>query len=485
MAGIRVEGSVSGNVAEVDSNNNLKVNLPTTMSQAGYDVNISEVDAGTITGASLRRAVMVTQGRKLAVGFDTPVFDYTFNATAQDTGIWKHAFVTMTCTEGAGSVLFNAAGNSTVAANTASLSTWRYFNLLGGAPLRVSMTLQITASALTNQVWEAGLFSPATGIADGVYFRYSSAGLVGIINYNSVETPTGVLLASIAPNTAVDLVIITGEGSTEFWADSGAGLILLGTLATPATQSEPFMSACLPLTVQQRNAGTVSGATQMQLKWTDCNIMQKSLALEMPYPNQMVLQKGNHQGLSGGTMGSLALYTNNLAPGAGAAMTNTTAALGTGLGGQFSALPTLAANTDGVICSYAVPAGTVNQTPRTLVITGVHISSMVTTALTGGPVQYFYSLAFGHSNVSLATSETGSFVTATAKAPRRVPLGCETFASAAAVGVTGTPGGIHIPFYSPIIVNPLEFIAVVGKNVGVVTTLGVITFLITFDHYWI
>ena len=39
-------------------------------------------------------------------------------------------------------------------------------------------------------------------------------------------------------------------------------------------------------------------------------------------------------------------------------MTNTTAALGTGLGGQFSALPTLAVNTDGIICSYLNPIPT-------------------------------------------------------------------------------------------------------------------------------
>jgi hypothetical protein len=56
-----------------------------------------------------------------------------------------------------------------------------------------------------------------------------------------------------------------------------------------------------------------------------------------------------YQGQTGGTLGSTALYTNNLAPTAGVAMTNTTAALGSGLGGQFSALPTLAVNNDGII----------------------------------------------------------------------------------------------------------------------------------------
>lgn len=487
MAGIRVEGNISGNVAEVDSNNNIKVNLPTDIAQAGYDINVAEVDAGSITGTSLRRAMMVTQGRKLAVGFDTPIFDYTFNANAQDTGVWKYQFTTMTTTQGSGSVLFNAAGTSTVNGNNAALSTWRYFTLLGGAPIRVSTTIQITAAAQSSQVFEIGLFLPNTSIADGVYFRYSSAGLFGVINYNSAETTTSQLVAALTPNATVDLIITTGEGSTEFWADFGlgGGTVLLGSLLTPLAQSDPFMSTSLPLTAQQRNSGTVSGSPQMQVKWTDCNVTQKSLAFEMPYSTQMVLQKGNYQGLSGGTMGQLTNYTNSLAPGVGSAMTNTTAALGTTLGGQFSTLPTLTANTDGIVCSYAVPAGSISQTARTLVITGVHISSMVTTVLVGGPVQYFYALAFGHTAVTLATAETASFVTGTNKAPRRLPIGCETFTAAAAVGSVGTPGGLHLLLSTPIVVNPLEFIAITAKNTGVVTSSGVITFLVTFDHYWI
>jgi hypothetical protein len=54
----------------------------------------------------------------------------------------------------------------------------------------------------------------------------------------------------------------------------------------------------------------------------------------------------SYQGQTGQTLGSTALYTNSQAAGAGAAMTNTTAALGSGLGGQFAALPTLAISTD-------------------------------------------------------------------------------------------------------------------------------------------
>ena len=66
-------------------------------------------------------------------------------------------------------------------------------------------------------------------------------------------------------------------------------------------------------------------------------------------------------------MGGLSKYTNNTNATA-AVPTNTTAALGTGLGGEFWETDTLAVNTDGIIQSFQVPAGTVNTQGKRLVI---------------------------------------------------------------------------------------------------------------------
>jgi hypothetical protein len=102
----------------------------------------------------------------------------------------------------------------------------------------------------------------------------------------------------------------------------------------------------------------------------------------------------------------------------------------------------------------------------------------VTTTLTGGPVLYAYSLAFGHTGVSLATAEANG----TAKAPRRISLGYETFATTAAAGVIGA--SVYMAFNSPICVQPGEFVQLVAKNLGTVTTGGVITFQVTFDGFF-
>jgi hypothetical protein len=485
MGGVRLEGN-SGVLADVDANLNLKINLPTTLAQAGYASAMFETDAGVRTGVKAMRSPYVSVNRRLSNGRDSTVFNYGFNATAQDTGVWKCAFTTQTITQGGGSVLFNA--NSTLTTTTyCSLSTWKYFNLLDGAPLRVSATLlQSLSNIPANAVFEAGLFLPVANAApaDGVFFRFTSAGVAGVITFNGVETTTGIILADgqVAANSADRWDIIVGQQYCEFWFDNN----LLGTLNTPSGNGTPFLTQALPFTLCERNPGAVTGAT-CQWKCTNVHVDQIDIEIGMSAPHlASVMGLMPSQGASGGTMGSASNYANNLAAGAGAVMTNTTAALGTGLGGQFSALPTLAAGTDGILCSYQNPAGGINQTPRTFVCTGIKLQGVVTTVLAGNatPVVYAFSLAYGHTAVSMATAESGSFVTATAKAPRRIPIGFESFGAAAALGTLGSTGGVMISFAAPIAINPGEFIAICAKNLGVVTTTGVVTYAVAFDGYW-
>lgn len=479
MSGIRFEGDTSGNVAEVDANHNLNVTLPDVMGQAGYAVMLSENDPGTITGSPARRSPTTSADYRFAVGRDTPIFDHDFTATAQDTGTWKCAFTTMTITESGGTALFNANSDVT-SAHGCSLQSWKHFNLLGNGGLRVEMVGAFTLAALANQVVEFGLFlaTTTTAPADGVYFRYTSAGLIGVINYNGTETPTGVLIASLVPGQMYDFQIKLNAREAEFWHDD----IMLGSIPCPSGNPQPFMTTALPVCTQFRNSGTVSGSV-MQFKLGCVHVDQKDIDMGMPLSHIQAAQGQTQQGQSGNAMGSLAFYANNLAPGAGAAMTNTTAALGTGLGGQFAALPTLTASTDGIVCSFQNPVPTVNIRGRTLMITGVRVQSLITTILSGGPLYWLYSLAFGHTAVSLATAESASFANGTAKAPRRVPLGMETIVVTAPVGTLGQ--GVAVTFASPIPVNPGEFVALCAKNVGTVTTTGVNLFLVTYDYYWI
>ena len=110
-------------------------------------------------------------------------------------------------------------------------------------------------------------------------------------------------------------------------------------------------------------------------------------------------------------------------------------------------------------------------------VTGVTIESYVQTALTGGGYNAQWSLAFGHTAVSLATAEA-----ATTKAPRRIPIGVQTVASGALA--TAKLEVVSRTFSNPVYVNPGEFIAAVTKKVGTAPSAGVIAHIVTFDYSW-
>ena len=185
---------------------------------------------------------------------------------------------------------------------------------------------------------------------------------------------------------------------------------------------------------------------------------------------------GGYQGQEGNTMGSLARVTNSANP-AAAVPTNTTAAVGTGLGGEFWETDTLAVNTDGIIASFQNPLNTVAIPGKNLVINGIYIDSYVQVVEVLGGYNAVWTAAFGHTAVSLATAEG-----ATTKAPRRVIIG--TNSVPAAVAALTQLARVFIQFKNPIVVYPGEFFAIVKKKVGTVPSSGVIAHNIFVDHYF-
>ena len=475
----RIEGNSSGNVAEVDANNQLKVALPSgaVPGAVGLVGVASVVDSGSVTGTADIRSIRGSENHRLLVGTDGLLFNDAFNASAQNTALYRAPATTQTIGfAGDGYATLNS--GSIVTANTNSaLQTYRSFSVYGSFELRAVMSMLHNQTPQTNAVTEWGLFTatlPGGAIpTDGVFFRFTTTGtFVGVISYGGTETTTANLTV---PSTNVNhqYMILIDEEHVEFWRDD----VLQAEIATPVGQGQPVKAASQPFTFRHY-IGATPPATAMQFKCSDVDIILGEINATRHWSHAAAGQGlMASQGQNGGTMGSTALYTNSLAPGAGAAMTNTTAALGSGLGGQFAALPTLAASTDGIMCSFQNPVGSTTQTPRQLVIQGINIQGMVTTLIAGGPILYFYSLAYGHTAVSMATAEA-----ATTKAPRRIPLGMEAYPLAAALGTLGQ--GVQCFLPNPISIAPGEFIAICAKNVGVVSSAGVITWLVTFDGYW-
>lgn len=477
MSGLRLEG-FSGVVMEVDANRNLNVNLPVDAMQAGYVQLAGEVgNVNDPAGKVSRVARMSAQGR-LAVGQAVQLFNEVFSYAAQNTALFTVPNSVMTAIFAGGYATLNA--NASVNANAyVILRTHQFFTCPSDLALYVEWDMMLTVVPQANCTIDCGWMQANTTVAatDGVYFRYDTTGVLkAVVNLNGTEVMSGALTVT-NPGVANKYKIVVEADEVLFYINDA----LQANIPNSTTYVRPTYANSQPFMVRTYNAGLAPAlGNPIKVGYVFVGLQDAGGLGRTQAHNSASVGGMSHQGQSGHTMGSTALFTNNLAPGAGVAMTNTTAALGSGLGGQFSALPTLAANTDGIVCSYQVPLPTANVPGKSLYITGVHVESVVSTALTGGPVVYVYSLAFGHTAVSLATAESVS-----TKAPRRIPLGVEAFDVSSAVGTNGSNNGVITQFTSPICVQPGEFVQVVAKNIGTVTTLGVISFIVMFDGYWV
>jgi hypothetical protein len=421
---------------------------------------------------------MSAQGR-LAVGESIGLFNEVFNYTAVNTALFFQATSTQTITVAGGTLNLNA--GAVVTANTYSaVKTYQYFPFQADFATYMTADMSLSNTPQLNCLVELGFIQAVNNSAptDGAFFRYdATATLKAVLNNNGTEYTSAAITAPAAGVMHKYKVVL--ENDRALYYIDGA---LVANIAAPTglgmptyAQAQPFQFRC----VHSATAPALSNTPKLGNVWIGA---QDAIGQGRNMAEFAALAgKTGAQGQSGHTMGSTALYSNSLAAGSGLAATNTTAALGSGLGGQFALLPTLAVPTDGIICSFQNPAATAAIPGKTLYVRGVKIQGCVTTVLAGNasPVILAFSLAFGHTAVSMAQAEAAG-----AKAPRRIPLGYETYAAAAAVGTLGSQQGVYMPFDAPIAVNPSEFIAVVAKNLGVVTTTGVITFQISFNSYW-
>lgn len=472
-------GSASGNVAEVDSNSQLKVALSNTDAQAGK-VRIMSENNSESGGTVYLKSPETSPDYRLRVGLDTILFEDNFNAIIQNTSTWRHVFSTMTMTQSSGFLNVNA-NSSTASGNSCSLQTHEYFPIFGTAAIYGEVVASPVNSFLANQVFETGFFVPNAGSApaDGVFFRITSAGIFGVLSFNGVETLSSAIPVTMTSGSNHKFSIVCSEREVEFWIDDENWTEVL----IPAGNAQPMLSGSMPFSINYRNTGTVSGSPVNQMKVGNVTVSLADLNAQLPFSHQAALNGMTYQTTNGIAPAQLVQFANTAEP-TGAAATNTTAALGTGLGGLFKANAMASSATDLIISSYQVPAATVNITGRNLVVTGVwadvtnQVVAVATTAF-----NFQCAVAFGHTAVSLATTEGASFSTATTKAPRRVPVGALHLPVAAAVGQVSNR--IQIQLQSPIVVYPGQFIAFIAKPIlGTATATETLLFNIGFDHYF-
>jgi len=470
--------------------NCLNTTGPTTPSGAGYDglVGISG-DSSSTSGTRRFNPIQGSEGGGLRMGIPNILWDDTFNSTAQNTGKYRFGSTTMTGAQAGGYLILNNSSITTINTN-AALQTFKVFPLFAKQELRLTMSAMHTTAPQANATTEWGFFTMgtlpnATAPTDGCFFRFNAAAeFRGVCSYNTTEVQTSTITATSA-NVNHDYTIVVQTNTVVFYVDNAVvGTLTLSTDAP--TLGQPFIQASIPITFRHINGGSAPSLA-MQLKVSDVFVVGLGPDLGRSWSTQKAgFGHMAYQGQNGGTMGTTALYANSSNP-AATVPTNTTAALGTGLGGKFQETLTLAAGTDGIISSYQNPLGGVNQTPRNLIVQGVCVGGVVTVALTTSALTGTLSLAFGHTNVSLATAETATFTTPgpTTKAARRIAIGTTSISSATAAAGTPviTSPSSCVPFISPIVVAPGEFIAVTHNKVTTAPATGAIMWSITFDAY--
>jgi hypothetical protein len=454
----------------------LEVNLPRTKANAGMAGICVQIPSNLETNYMKR--LTATETGRLMVGMDQIHFNEMFSNTSINRNIWREVAATSTVTQANGFLNLNA--NSSLGSGAyAIVQSYRYFQTYMTYATRLEMDIQFQINPVINTrvEWGYGLIATVSAPTDGVFFRVQETdrAFLAVTNYGGFEITTnlGYLEDYVTLGVTNHFTIEIHDKEVHFYIN---GSVVAEMTVNPG---RPGVTATYDLPVVFRVYNTAVPASAMVMKVANVTVNSCDMQTGKAWRDIMVgAGNGCWQGPSNsGTYTSTALYTNSMPVAAGAAATNTTAALGSGLGGQFTLLPTLTAGLDGIISSYQNTGGTNQIQGRTLYITGVTIDGIVTTVLAGGPIYGFWSLAYGATNVSLATTDAAG-----TKAPRRIPLGIQTYVVTAPVGTLGQK--IQVNFDTPIAVQQGEFIQTVMKNVGTVTTTGAITFLIGFQGYW-
>jgi hypothetical protein len=493
-------GSSTAGKANVDASYNLQVVTPgvdgTGTAKGGGHANAGTVnvmfesDSGAKTGVRDIRSPEADRDGRLRIVHDNLIDEEFFNYVAMASSKFFYNATTMTFSQSAAGVLTNA-GAVTTTTIGGTFGTIAEFPVGGSQTLVCSTSIAFSAQPNANTLIDFGFIrrgaaNPWTPL-DGAFFRLSSSGLAAVLSNGGSETTVALPLSggtgvyAYTNNVVQRYEIRLTEAGASFWING----VKYASIDTQTGNNQPIKGSTIPWGIRHAIVGGAAGAV-IQALVSDYKVYLRGA----PYADSLGTVGnrvfGSYQALSGQTPGQLAFYANSANPTA-AVPTNTTAALGTGLGGQFWETFTLAVNTDGIICSYQVPAGTIASPGRRLKITGVKLSSYIQTVLAGGPANTQYAIAFGHTAVSLATAESAAFTANGGKAPRRIPLPefTQTLTAAQAVSTAvSQPGGTIATFANPIYVNPGEFVAIVAKHVGTVGTSGTIAHVIAFDYSW-
>lgn len=475
MAGAKIALSSTTGELKNDGNGNALVTLPQDTAQAGYAVFMSENDPGTVVGAPYLKSPETSTDFRLRVGTDSVWDSEQFNYVAQNFNKHKYTSSTMTMTWLAGAL--NTNGSSITTTGTgALLQTYRHFPLLGAGATYFETTMALSNTMPANVTLDFGGFLPAVTALltplDGVYFRWNSGGLYGVLNSNGTENVTGPFTFTNTINTFDKFTIVSTQSEVEFWIDD----VLMAHIDRPAGVSQPYYAASVPFSIRHYHSG-VAGAV-IQAKFGGYSVTLGDMDTQRMWSSTMAGQGLSAlQTASGMAAGMTANNVNSTVP-ATATLSNTAAGYTT-LGGRFLFAAIAGAETDYALFAYLNPAATTGITGRNLVIRGAWVDTYnAVAAVATTPTVMEWSLATGSTAVSLATADG-----AATRMPKRVALGVQTFIVGSAAGAKSER--IDVNLDAPVVVEPGTYLHIILRMpYGTATATELFRGVVGINAYW-
>lgn len=468
-----ITDSTGTNIAEVNSSGRQLVQPPTDGTNAGAMFLVGKPDlsspanTGSITGSS--QGLLGTAGVEID-------FDLNFVASAVCTTSILQYSSAMTSSINNNLMVLNTAGTTTSGSHI-QIRTCRSFKVERGADRVWGVRLCLGQPPVANTTVDFGLgIAPTTADPTmGVFFRLNSAGeLRGVtISSGGSESTTQVLTYS-TPTNFHDFVIVIGRSSVTFFIDE----VPVGSIAAPSNSTGPVAGESFPGFVRIYNNAVPGIAQKVYVSKIVSTTMGGLSNRDSTHLAALKGDIGQQQVVGVGTGGQTTNWTNSGAP-AAATLSNTAAGYTT-LGGLFSFVALAGANTDYALFAYQVPAGTLTNMGRTLIVRGISIDAFVSAAAGVQTVATVleWGFAFGSLNVSLASSESTS-----TKLPRKGFLGVQSILTTAVVGTELRR--IQQTLEQPVAVNPGEYFHIILRiPAGAATSYPAIAGGVFIDASW-
>jgi len=478
-----IKGGVSNVLADVDSSGNLKVNLPTVLSGAGYASIVGEVDDGSIIGEKIVRPIDISQDYRLRTGIDKILWQDTFSHAVVNNAKYQTVTSTQTVTVAGGFLNLNA-GNALASGNVSRVQTFKTFSLFNTYPLYVDFKIKFSQTLQANNVIEFGLGYAATTAVptDGVFFRAAGGQLNAVINNSGSEVSEDNVFTPVA-GVVYHYAITIGQDLCSFWVND----VVVARIRTASGLGSPCNSNALPLLLRNYNSAAVSLAVQMNVAQLGITLGDmdsgKDWQTSMITNGQSSISAPDGAAVQANTSGTTTANIGNNIPPNLATLSNTAAGYGVlSLGGQFQFAAPAGAETDYVLFAYQVPAGTAAIPGKTLVITGVKIDTYNTVAAVATtPTVFQWSIGVGSTAASLATVDS---LTAGTKAARRLGLGVQSMLVGVPVGGMASPT-VSQQFTSPLMVESGCFCQIILKiPIGTATATERFRGLVTINGYF-